>query len=135
MTSVAILLVYAVTDPFIAALGLPVQEDATGIGAGVGAGVAFAHAATTGIVEEILYRGYPIERLLAYTDSPVIAGGLTWGLFTAAHAVNRPLGNLLQTSVVAAILTVVYLRRRTLVPVIGAHVLVWSIAALGQVYG
>jgi len=135
VVSVVILFIYTATRPLVEALGLPVQSGATAMGAGAGLGVALARAVTTGIVEEILYRGYPIERLLAYTENPFVAGGLTWALFTAAHAINWPLGNLLQTALVAALLTVVYLRRRTLVPVVGAHVLVWVVAALGQVYG
>lgn len=132
--SVVILLVYTVTDPIVAALGLSVRE-AGAAGASLGIGVALARAVTTGVVEEILYRGYPIERLLAYTDSSLVAGGITWGVFTAAHALNWPLGNLLQTALVAAVLTLVYLRRRTLVPVVGTHVLVWVFSVLGQFYG
>lgn len=135
VTAVAILLVYAGTPPLIEALGLPMREDASVMGAGAGIGVALVRSVTTGIVEEILYRGYPIERLLAYTDSPLFAGGVTWIVFTVTHIVSWPLGNLLQTALAAAILTVVYLRRRTLVPVIGAHVLVWVFATLGQFYG
>lgn len=135
VVSVAILLVYTGTGPLVEALGLPVSEGAGVMGASVGIGVALARAVTTGVVEEILYRGYPIERLLAHTDNPIVAGGITWGVFTVAHAVSWPLGNLLQTALVGAILTAVYLRRRTLVPVVGAHVLVWVFAALGQFYG
>lgn len=135
VTSVAILLVYSVTPPLIEALGLPVRENGGLVSSSTGFGVAIAYATTIGIVEEVLYRGYPIERLLMYTDSSLVAGGTTWIVFTAAHAMSWPLGNLLQTSLVAAILTVVYLRRRTLAPVVGAHVLVWVFAALGQFYG
>jgi membrane protease YdiL (CAAX protease family) len=134
-TVVAALLVFAGTDPVVAALGLPVAQDAGVMAAGVGLGIALAGAVTTGIVEEILFRGYPIERLLAYTDSPLVAGGLTWGVFTVAHAAVWPVGNLLQIAAVAAVLTVVYLRRRTLAPVISAHVLVWAFAVMGQYYG
>jgi membrane protease YdiL (CAAX protease family) len=132
---IAAFLVFAGTDPVVAALGLPVAEDAGVMAAGVGVGVALAGAVTTGIVEEILFRGYPIERLLAYTDRPLVAGGLAWGVFTLAHAVVWPAGNLLQIAAVAAVFTAVYLRRRTLVPVIAAHVLVWAIAVMGQFYG
>jgi len=134
-TVVAALVVFAGTDPVVEALGLPVAEDAGVMAAGVGVGVALAGAVTTGIVEEILFRGYPIERLVAYTDSPLVAGGLTWGAFTVAHAAVWPVGNLLQVAAVAAVLTVVYLRRRTLFPVISAHVLVWALAVMGQYYG
>uniref|UniRef100_A0A7D5GW81 CPBP family intramembrane metalloprotease n=2 Tax=Natrinema halophilum TaxID=1699371 RepID=A0A7D5GW81_9EURY len=135
VTSIAILLIYIGTGPLIESVGLPVSEGAGAMGAGAGIGVALARSVTTGIVEEILYRGYPIERLLAYTESPLVAGGVTWVVFTAAHAMNWPIGTLIQTALVAAVLTVVYLRRRTLVPVVGAHVLVWVFATLGQFYG
>lgn len=135
VTAVTVLLVYSLTDPFVSMLGLPVRDDAGAIDASTGIGLALTHAVTIGVVEEVLYRGYPIERLLAYTDSALVAGGVTWGGFTLAHAASWPLGNLVQTALVAAVLTLVYLRRRTLVPVVGAHVLVWVLAALGQVYG
>ena len=134
-TAVAALLVFAGTDPVVEALGLPVAGDAGTMTAGVGVGVALARVVTTGIVEEILFRGYPIEGLVAYTGSPLVAGGLTWGVFTFAHAAVWPAGNLLQVAAVAAVLTAVYLRRRTLFPVIGAHVLVWALSVMGQYYG
>lgn len=135
VTSVVILFIYAGTRPLIEALGLPVSGSTGTLGGGAGIGVALAHAGTVGIVEEILYRGYPIERLLAYTESPLVAGGITWLVFTAAHAVNWPIGSLLQTALVATLLTIVYLRQRTLVPVIGAHILVWVFVVLNQFYG
>lgn len=134
-TAVATLLVFVVTGPIIESFGLPVRDGATAMGGGGALAVALASAVTAGVVEEILFRGYPIERLLDATGSPLVAGGITWGVFTLAHAVYWPLGNLIQVSVVAAVLTVVYLRRRTLVPVVGAHTLVWVFAVLGQFYG
>jgi membrane protease YdiL (CAAX protease family) len=135
LTAAAALVVFAATDPLVAALGLPVSDDAGTMSAGVGLGLALAGAVTTGVVEEVLFRGYPIELLLDATDSPPVAGGVTWGVFTLAHAAVWPVGNLLQVAAVAALFTVVYLRRRTLVPVVGAHVLVWGFAVLGQFYG
>lgn len=134
-TSVVALFVFVLTDPLVAALGLPVGEDAGTLATGVGLELALVGAVTTGVVEEVLFRGYPIERLLEYTDSHLVAGGLTWAVFTVAHTVVWPLGNLLQIAAVAGVLTLVYLRRRTLVPVLGAHVLVWAFAVLGQFYG
>jgi membrane protease YdiL (CAAX protease family) len=135
VTAVAALLVFAGTDPLVSALGLPVSEDSGTMATGVGLTLALAGAVTTGVVEEILFRGYPIERLLDYSDNVALAGGITWAVFTAAHTVVWPVGNLVQIAAVAAVFTVVYLRRRTLYPVIGAHVLVWVFAVLGQFYG
>jgi membrane protease YdiL (CAAX protease family) len=134
-TSAVTLFVFVLTDPLVSALGLPVGDDAGTLATGVGLGLALMGAVTTGVVEEVLFRGYPIERLLEHTDSSLVAGGLTWMAFTVAHTVVWPLGNLLQIAAVAAVLTLVYLRRRTLVPVIGAHVLVWAFAVLGRFYG
>lgn len=73
VTGVSILFVYIVTPPLVEAVGLPVSEGAGAMGAGVGIGMALAQSVTVGIVEEILYRGYPIERLLAYTESSLVA--------------------------------------------------------------
>jgi membrane protease YdiL (CAAX protease family) len=133
-TTVAALLVFAGTDPFVSALGLPVTDGASAVTAGVGVGLAFVTAVTIGVVEEILYRGYAIERLNEYVESPAIAGGISWGTFTIAHAVVWPVGNLIQVATVAAVFTLVYLRRRSLFPVVSSHVLVWCLAVLGQVY-
>jgi membrane protease YdiL (CAAX protease family) len=135
VTATAALLVFALTDPVVATLGLPMTAGAGTMAAGVGIGGALAGAVTTGVVEEVLFRGYAIERLLEYTNSPPVAGGLAWGAFTIAHATVWPVGNLVQIAAVAGVFTGVYLRRRTLFPVIGAHVLVWAVAVLGQFYG
>lgn len=134
-TALATLFVFAATDPLVAALGLPLRNGAGAMTTDAGLGVALLAAVTAGVVEELLFRGYPIERLLDATDSALMAGGLTWGAFTLAHATYWPLGNLVQVAATAAVLTVVYLRRRTLFPVVGAHVLVWVLAVLGQFYG
>ena len=90
---------------------------------------------TTGVVEEVLYRGYAIEQLIAYSPRSAIAGGISWGIFTLAHAIVWPIGNLVQIATVSAVFTFVYLRRRNLFPVIASHVLIWCLAVLGQIYG
>jgi membrane protease YdiL (CAAX protease family) len=129
------LAVFAGTDSVVEGVGLPVAEYSGGIADGVGIGLALAGAVTTGVTEEVLFRGYSVERLLAHTDSPLVASGLTWAVFTIAHAVVWPVGDLLQVASVAAVFTAVYLRRRTLVPVMVAHVSVLSLGVMGQYYG
>lgn len=133
-TAAVALLVFVFTGPFVEALGLPVETGTGDVAELPGLPVALAAAITTGVVEELLYRGYAIERLLEYTGSALVAGGLTWLAFTLAHAVVWPLGNLVQVAAVAAVFVVVYLRRRTLVPVVGAHVLVWLLPVLGRFF-
>ncbi|WP_066414639.1 CPBP family intramembrane glutamic endopeptidase [Halorubrum aethiopicum] len=134
-TALAAFLVFAGTDPLVTALGLPTSAGAGAMSTGVGIGLALVRAVTTGVVEEVLYRGYAIERLAEYTPRPAIAGGISWGAFTLAHAVVWPIGNLLQVAAVSAAFTLVYLRRRSLFTVIGSHVLVWCLAVLGHAYG
>jgi membrane protease YdiL (CAAX protease family) len=134
-TTLAALFVFAGTDPLVTALGLPVSTGAGAMTTGVGFGLAFGRAVTTGVVEEVLYRGYAIEQLIEYSQKPAIAGGISWGTFTLAHAVVWPVGNLVQVATVSGVFTLVYLHRRSLVPVIASHVSVWCLAVLGQVYG
>ena len=134
-TAALALLIFVLTDPLVRALGLPAESGAGGPAELPSLPLALAFAITAGVVEEVLYRGYAVERVLDYSDSAVAAGGLTWGAFTLAHAVTWPLGTLVQVAAVSALFVVVYLRRRTLVPVVGAHALVWILPVLAQFYG
>ncbi|ELZ22870.1 hypothetical protein C477_03609 [Haloterrigena salina JCM 13891] len=128
-------LALAATGPLIDALGLP-ERRVTGLDIDrVGVEVAVASAITIGVVEEALYRGYAIERLAEYTGSARLAGGLSVAAFTLSHAVGWRLGDLLQVSLAALVFTLVYLYRRSLVPVVGAHIAIWLFGVLGAVYG
>lgn len=128
-------LALAATGPVVDAFGLQ-QADQSGLGvAETGVGLALLSAVTVGIVEELCYRGYAIERLEEYTGRAVLAGGISWAVFTLAHAASWHLGDLLQVALAALVFTLVYLRRRSLVPVVGAHVLIWLVGILGVIYG
>jgi|GEM_PF-760847 membrane protease YdiL (CAAX protease family) len=81
---VAVVGVFALTDPLVTALGLPTEQGIAQPSLAVGIGSAI----TAGITEEIMFRGYPIERLIDAGYGPVAAGGLTWALFTVAHVVR-----------------------------------------------
>lgn len=129
------LLALAATGPLIDALGLS-QREVAGLGvAETGVGVAVATAITAGVVEEALYRGYAIERLAEHTGSARLAGAISWAAFTLSHAAGWRLGDLLQVSLAALVFTLAYLYRRSLVPVVGAHVAIWLFGVLGAVYG
>ncbi|QRV16873.1 CPBP family intramembrane metalloprotease [Haloterrigena salifodinae] len=128
-------LALAATGPLIDALGLP-ERRVTGLDIDrVGVGVAVASAVTIGVVEETLYRGYAVERLAEHTGSVRLAGGISWAVFSLSHAVGWRLGDLLQVSLAALVFTLAYLYRRSLVPVVGAHVAIWLFGVLGAVYG
>jgi len=72
--------------------------------------------------EEILYRGYAVERLAGITGSYWIAGAISVLVFGAAHIPNWGLGAALTTLISGAILTVFYIWQRDLTANIIAHV-------------
>ncbi len=51
---------------------------------------------TAGITEEILFRGYPIERLYELTGNMYIAAFLPWLAFTLLHVYFRGVGGAIQ---------------------------------------
>jgi len=77
-TTIAALVVFIVVGPLIEGLGLSTESATGGIGARPDLVMGLLTAVTIGVAEGVLYRGYAIEQLLAYTDSVVVAGGLTW---------------------------------------------------------
>ena len=91
----------------------------------------FAHAsgydprgrASPGISEEVLYRGYAIERLQSITGSKWIAAAISLILFAAFHF-RQGLAGVVLAFVLGAILTAFYLWKRNLVANITAHFLV-----------
>lgn len=123
--------VFAFTDPLVNALGLPTEQGIQRSSLAVG----IASAVTAGITEEILYRGYPIERLVDAGYGPVVAGGVTWALFTLAHfGSGYPAGNLVQIALAGLVITAVYVRVRSLVPVVLGHVVVDLVGVLAYFF-
>ena len=66
------------------------------------------------VAEELLFRGYPIERLLELTGSRVVAGILSWAAFTYAHLAGWGWAQLIVAGYGGVLLTVLYLWRRNL---------------------
>lgn len=114
---------FRLTRPIVRSLGL----DATGGGIATLASlplvVVVALAITAGVTEEVLYRGYPIERLTKLTGDVRIGAGVTVVVFAAAHVPFWGVGGALQIGVWAVVATVLYVRRRNLVTCILMHVL------------
>jgi len=76
-----------------------------------------------GIVEELFYRGYAIERLRAMGAGRFVSAALPLFLFAVGHYVGAWI-DVLQPLVLGGILTGFYLWRRDLVANILAHTLV-----------
>jgi membrane protease YdiL (CAAX protease family) len=73
-----------------------------------------------GITEEVFYRGYAVERLLTITGSKWAAAVITVIPFALFHYRQGPAGILI-AGVAGAILTSIYLKRRSLPAVVITH--------------
>ena len=76
-----------------------------------------------GFCEEVLYRGYAIERLQSLTGSKWIAAGISLTLFAAFHF-RQGVAGVFLALVLGSILTAFYLWKRDLLSNIAAHFLV-----------
>lgn len=132
VTVVLATLAFAATDPLIEAAGLATTD---GLEVGGSVAVGIAAALTAGVVEETLFRGYAFERIAETDWGPGGVALVTWLGFTLAHVpAGYPTGTLVQIGAAAAVFTLVYLRRRTVVPVIVAHVAVNVLGVLAAAY-
>ncbi|HWE05361.1 MAG TPA: type II CAAX endopeptidase family protein [Rhizomicrobium sp.] len=66
------------------------------------------------VAEELLFRGYPIERICELTASRWLAALLTWAAFTYAHLSSWGAAQLIVAGYGGVILTWLYLWRRNL---------------------
>ena len=102
---------------------------AFGIHYGEGAGISRALPVTllavtrAGISEEVLYRGFALERLQSLTASKWIAAGVTLVLFAAFHF-RQGLAGVFLAFVLGGIFTLFYLWKRDLLATITGHFLV-----------
>ncbi len=91
-------------------------------------GLRIALVFTAGICEEILFRGYAIERFTALTGKVWLGGLAAIVLFTLGHVARYGVSlGLLGVAIIAFFLTLIYVRRRSLWPCIVAH---WVIDGL-----
>lgn len=79
---------------------------------------------TAGITEEIMFRGYPIERLQELTGSLWIAALAPLTVFTLAHLGGWSWGHLVGVLFGGSLLTGLYLWQRDLIACMIAHVLI-----------
>jgi membrane protease YdiL (CAAX protease family) len=102
---------------------------AFGIHYGEGAGISRALPVTllavtrAGISEEVLYRGFALERLQSLTGSKWIAAGVTLVLFAAFHF-RQGMAGVFLAFVLGGLFTLLYLWKRDLLATITGHFLV-----------
>lgn len=84
----------------------------------------FISVVRAAVSEEILFRGYAIERVQELTGSRVAAGMFTWAIFTLEHVSYWGWHHLLVAGAGGAVLTALYLWRRNLWGNMLAHFMV-----------
>lgn len=114
----SVMLSYAIIIP---ALGLTMNHTATGGIVAMPAWLQLAIFLRAGIVEEILYRGYPIERLTELTGTRWIAALLPGAAFIGAHFAYWGAAQLIVVAFATVTLTAYYLWKRDLVACMIAH--------------
>ncbi|MFS0737850.1 CPBP family intramembrane glutamic endopeptidase [Sphingomonas sp. 1P06PA] len=114
----SVMLSYALILP---ALGLEMNMGMTKRIVDVPVWLMMLTALRAGIVEEILFRGYPIERIEALTGNRWLAAIVPGGIFILAHLGSWGPGQLIVVAFGAVILTALYLWRRDLPCVMIAH--------------
>jgi membrane protease YdiL (CAAX protease family) len=92
-------------------------------GPAVPMGVSLLLYARAGIAEEVFYRGYAIERIEALTGNRAIAAAVPLLIFAGSHF-SQGIAGILITFTIGAIATAIYLWKRNLVILIGAHFMV-----------
>lgn len=112
---------YVVTTPLVESLGLETTTSGIETLAQLPLALVIAISLTAAFTEEVLYRGYPIERLAELTGSVWIGAAITFLVFTAVHLPFWGLGGTLQIGVNALLLTLLYVWRRNLWACVFAH--------------
>jgi membrane protease YdiL (CAAX protease family) len=83
------------------------------------------------VSEEVLFRGYALERVQELTGSRGAAGVFTWAVFTLEHLSYWGWHHLLVAGAAGALLTLLYLWRRNLWANMLAHFMVDAVGFLG----
>lgn len=78
---------------------------------------------TAGITEEILFRGYPIERLTSMTGRVVLGAGIAYLVFVLLHIPFWGWGGTIQIGIWSLIVTALYVWRRDLPACMVMHLL------------
>ena len=88
---------------------------------GYGFATLFGLFLTGTFLEEVFYRGYLIERMTVLTRHRWIAAFVSWLLFTLVHLKFFGLGPTIDTSVISAVLVLLYLKEKSVWPCIVVH--------------
>ncbi len=111
------------TMPLLKALGLSSASGGITKLAQVPLALRIGIVLTAGITEEILFRGYPIERLGSLTGRIGLGAVVAYVLFVALHIPFWGIGGAIQIGVWSIVITVLYVKRRNLYACMLMHIL------------
>lgn len=117
------LLTMFVTIPLGEAVGITSDEGTLEMIVGLPLWAVLLLSVTAGVTEEVLFRGYSIERLTEVTGSVAVAGTITLAVFMLVHVPMWGIGHLITISGGSVVLTIMYAWYRRLAPVVIAHFL------------
>jgi membrane protease YdiL (CAAX protease family) len=112
----------------MAAAGAPIETGQAEFVLGLPLWVQMAVAASAGFTEEVLFRGYPIERLTMLTGRRWLGAIVPIVVFGAAHIPFWGVAHALVAGISGVWLTLLYLWRRNLWTNIAAHALTDAVA-------
>ncbi len=114
---------FILTNPVVTALGLGTTSGGISQLAQVPLALRIGIVLTAGITEEILSRGYPIERLYSLTNRLGLSAVIAYAAFVLLHIPFWGLGGTIQIGVWSIVITVLYVKRRNLLACMLMHIL------------
>jgi len=114
---------FIATTPLVTALGLSTTSPGIEQLAQTPIALRIAIVITAGITEEILFRGYPIERLTSMLGRGVLAAGIAYLVFVLLHIPFWGWGGTIQIGIWSLIITALYVWRRDLLACMFMHIL------------
>jgi membrane protease YdiL (CAAX protease family) len=121
LSYLVLMVIWTGSDPVLKAIGLEGLRSLQPVLTGYDFPVLFSLFLTGTFLEEIFYRGYLIERLIAVTGKSWLAGLISWSAFTFVHLQFLGLGPTLDMGFISAALVILYLRERSIWPCVVLH--------------
>lgn len=115
---------FILTAPLVSALGLGTTSAGILELAQMSIALRIGIVLTAGITEEIMFRGYPIERINSLTEGRLgISALIAYVVFVLLHIPFWGLGGTLQIGVWNLVITILYVKRRNLPACMLMHIL------------
>ena len=114
---------FMLTTPLVTALGLGTTSGGISQLTQIPLALRIGIVLTAGIIEEILSRGYPIERLYGLTNRLGLSALIVHVAFVLLHIPFWGLGGTVQIGVWSIVITALYVKRRNLLACMLMHIL------------